>query len=244
MPYRRLPKTDAARLRALKTVLDSNDLYTVRNRFVDWQTINRARPAYDRLLTASEQYRLACSARVRGVGKIDKLQRNASMYVSHFLQVLMMAVERGEIKRSALKLYGMDEGTSTLPNMKSIGGLLRWGRLAVEGEKARVKQGGRPIYNPTIGMVSTHIDIFNDCYQQQKRLKDNIGRALESLKRIRPEVDDVILELWNQIEAHFKDESPETRFDMCRKFGVVYYYRKGEYTPTPNLSRSEGLDMP
>ena len=228
MPYRRLPKTDAARLRALKTVLDSNDLYTVRNRFVDWQTINRARPAYDRLLTASEQYRLACSARVRGVGKIDKLQRNASMYVSHFLQVLMMAVERGEIKRSALKLYGMDEGTSTLPNMKSIGGLLRWGRLAVEGEKARVKQGGRPIYNPTIGMVSTHIDIFNDCYQQQKRLKDNIGRALESLKRIRPEVDDVILELWNQIEAHFKDEPPETRFDMCRKFGVVYYYRKNE----------------
>lgn len=244
MPYRRLPKTDAARLRALKTVLDSNDLYTVRNRFVDWQTINRARPAYDRLLTASEQYRLACSARVRGVGKINKLQRNASMYVSHFLQVLMMAVERGEIKRSALKLYGMDEGTSTLPNMKSIGGLLRWGRLAVEGEKARVKQGGRPIYNPTIGMVSTHIDIFNDCYQQQKRLKDNIGRALESLKRIRPEVDDVILELWNQIEAHFKDEPPETRFDMCRKFGVVYYYRKGEYTPTPNPSRSEGLDMP
>lgn len=244
MPYRRLPKTDAARLRALKTVLDSNDLYTVRNRFVDWQTINRARPAYDRLLTASEQYRLACSARVRGVGKIDKLQRNASMYVSHFLQVLIMAVERGEIKRSALKLYGMDEGTSTLPNMKSIGGLLRWGRLAVEGEKARVKQGGRPIYNPTIGMVSTHIDIFNDCYQQQKRLKDNIGRALESLKRIRPEVDDVILELWNQIEAHFKDEPPETRFDMCRKFGVVYYYRKGEYTPTPNPSRSEGLDMP
>lgn len=244
MPYRRLPKTDAARLRALKTVLDSNDLYTVRNRFVDWQTINRARPAYDRLLTASEQYRLACSARVRGVGKIDKLQRNASMYVSHFLQVLMMAVERGEIKRSALKLYGMDEGTSTLPNMKSIGGLLRWGRLAVEGEKARVKQGGRPIYNPTIGMVSTHIDIFNDCYQQQKRLKDNIERALESLKRIRPEVDDVILELWNQIEAHFKDEPPEARFDMCRKFGVVYYYRKGEYTPTPNPSRSEGLDMP
>ena len=244
MPYRRLPKTDAARLRALKTVLDSNDLYTVRNRFVDWQTINRARPAYDRLLTASEQYRLACSARVRGVGKIDKLQRNASMYVSHFLQVLMMAVERGEIKRSALKLYGMDEGTSTLPNMKSIGGLLRWGRLAVEGEKARVKQGGRPIYNPTIGMVSTHIDIFNDCYQQQKRLKDNIERALESLKRIRPEVDDVILELWNQIEAHFKDEPPKTRFDMCRKFGVVYYYRKGEYTPTPNPSRSEGLDMP
>ncbi len=228
MPYRRLPKTDAARLRALKTVLDSNELYTVRNRFVDWQTINRAQPAYDRLLTAAEQYRLTYSAQLRGVGKIDKLQRNATMYVSHFLQVLMMAVERGEIKRPLLKLYGLDEDATTLPNMKSASALIRWGRQAVEGEKARVKQGGRPIYNPTVGMVGTHVDIFNDCYQQQKRLKDNTSRALESLKRIRPEVDEVILELWNQIEAHFKDEPAETRFDMCRKFGVVYYYRKNE----------------
>ena len=228
MPYRRLPKTDAARLRALKTVLDSNELYTVRNRFVDWQTINRAQPAYDRLLTASEQYRLTYLAQLRGVGKIDKLQRNATMYVSHFLQVLMMAVERGEIKRPLLKLYGLDEDSTALPNMKSASALIRWGRQAVEGEKARVKQGGRPIYNPTVGMVSTHVDIFNDCYQQQKRLKDNTSRALESLKRIRPEVDEVILELWNQIEAHFKDEPAETRFDMCRKFGVVYYYRKNE----------------
>ena len=31
MPYRRLPKTDAARLKALKTLLDNNDIYTVRN---------------------------------------------------------------------------------------------------------------------------------------------------------------------------------------------------------------------
>ena len=55
MPYRRLPKTDAARLRALKTLLDNNDIYTVRNRFIDWKTLNRAQPAYDRLLTASGQ---------------------------------------------------------------------------------------------------------------------------------------------------------------------------------------------
>ena len=108
MPYRRLPNTDAARLRALKTVLDSNDIYTVRNRFIDWKTINSAQPAYDRLLTAAEQYRLSYAAQLRGAGKLDKLQRNAQMYVSHFMQVLRMAVERGEIKKQALGLYGLD----------------------------------------------------------------------------------------------------------------------------------------
>ena len=228
MPYRRLPNTDAARLRALKTILDSNEIYTVRNRFIDWQTINRAQSAYDKLLTASEQYRLTYAAQLRGVGKISKLQRNAAMYVSHFMQVLLMAVERGEIKRSSLKLYGMEEGASTLPNMKSSRSLLDWGKRVVEGEKARVKQGGRPIYNPTIGMVGTHLDIFRDCYEQHKRLKENTARVWESLKNVRPEADEVILDLWNQIENHFKDEPAETRFDLCRKLGVVYYYRKNE----------------
>ena len=45
MPYRRLPKTDAARLKALKTLLDNNDIYTVRNKFIDWKLINNAQNA-------------------------------------------------------------------------------------------------------------------------------------------------------------------------------------------------------
>lgn len=228
MPYRRLPNTDASRLRALKTLLESNDIYTVRNRFIDWKTLNRAQPAYDKLLTASEQYRLCYAAQLRNTGKGDKLQRNATMYVSHFLQVLMMSVERGEIKKSSLKLYGLEEDCNALPNIKNVSGLLEWGRLAVEGEKARIKKGGRPIYNPTIGMVSTHLDIFRENNEQQKRLQDRTAQALENLKKIRPEVDGVLLELWNQIEAKFKNEPPEVRFTECRKYGVVYYYRRKE----------------
>ena len=56
MPYRRLPKTDAARLKALKMLLENESVYAARNRFIDWSVINRARPAYDRLLTAVQQY--------------------------------------------------------------------------------------------------------------------------------------------------------------------------------------------
>ena len=94
MPYRRLPKTDAARLRALKTLLDNNDIYVVRNRFLDWKTLNRAQPAYDRLLTANEQFRVSSQAQTRHTAKLERLQRNATIYVSHFVQVLLMSVER------------------------------------------------------------------------------------------------------------------------------------------------------
>ena len=78
---------------------------------------------------------MSYAAQLRGAGKGDKLQRNATMYVSHFVQVLLMSVERGEIKKSNLKLYGLDESTTSLPNIKTISGLIKWGTQVVEARK-------------------------------------------------------------------------------------------------------------
>lgn len=228
MPYRRLPKTDTARLKALKTVLENNNVYTVQNRFIDWKTLNRAQPAYDRLLTACQQYKVRMAAQTRHSPKMDNLMRNATMYVSHFIQVLLMSIERGEIKRSTLPLYGMSEAQTAVPSLKAAESVITWGENIVEGEKKRVKKGGRPIYNPTIGMVSTHLDIFRERYGSQKILQEQSAKALENIQKLRPEVDEILLELWNQIEKHFENEPPEIRFAECRKYGVVYYYRRHE----------------
>ena len=150
MPYRRLPKTDAARLKALKTLLDNNDIYTVRNKFIDWKLINNAQTLHDHLLTATEQYKISMSAQVRNARKMDGQQYRASMFLSHFIQVLLMSVERGEIKRKQLLLYGLNEDTTSLPNIKSADGLLQWGPQIIAVEKERVKKGGKAIYNPSI----------------------------------------------------------------------------------------------
>lgn len=228
MPYRRLPKTDAARLKALKILLENPDLYAARSRFIAWKSLNEAQPAYDRLLTAHEQYKYALRAQVRGSLKLDALQRRATMYASHFLQVLFMAVERGEIKRRTLSLYGLDEQSLCLPNIKTNEGLEEWTRKIMEGEKARVRSGGRPIYNPTVSMVSTHYDIYREALQRQQLLVDRTTRALTEVQRLRPHTDAVILDIWNQVEKHYEAEPASVRFDACRKFGIIYYYRKNE----------------
>jgi hypothetical protein len=36
------------------------------------------------------------------------------------------------------------------------------------------------------------------------------------------------LNIWNQVEAQFKDLEPYERLKKCREYGIVYYYRKGE----------------
>ena len=228
MPYRRLPKTDAARLKALKMLLSNDDIYTVRKNIVDWKSLNKAQTVYDRLYTACGQYKLMLKAQTRQTAKIDKLLRNASMYVSHFLQVLFLAVERKEIKSIHLTLYGMSADTSSLPNIKSVEGLMEWAPKIIDGEKSRIKKGGRPIYNPTIGMVATHYDIFKETYDKQRMLVARTQKALEDARILRPETDELLLDIWNQIEKHYESEPPEVRFAECRKLGIIYYYRRNE----------------
>lgn len=228
MPYRRLPKTDAARLKALKTLLESDVLYSIRNRFLDYQLVNRAQPAYERLLTANDQYKLSFQAQTRVTPKIEKAQRTALLFLNHFIQVLLMAVERGEVKRELLALYQLPEDTTAVPNLKSIDRLIEWGDKIVNGEKQRIKQGGRPIYNPAIGTVIAHMDVFKDTLEQQKKLQARTQRVQDELNNIRPEVDEIILEVWNQVEKHYENEPPEIRYPECRKLGIVYYYRRHE----------------
>lgn len=228
MPYRRLPKTDAARLKAFKTLLNNSDIYTVRNRFLDWGLLNRAQPLYERLLTATEQHRVTLAAQTRNSGKSVALQRRATMYVSHFMQVLLMTVERGEIKRNQMQLYGLPDDITAIPNIKTQETLIEWGTKVIDGEKRRIKAGGRPIYNPSIGMVSTHFDIFREAYETQKRLQQRTAKALADIAQLRPECDDLLLQLWNQIEEHFANLDWNERVQECRKLGLVYYYRRHE----------------
>lgn len=228
MPYRRLPKTDAARLKALKTLLDNDSVYTVRDHFIDWKTINEARPIYDRLSAAVEQVKQCLVRQTSQSATLDKPRHNAQMYLSHFLQVLLMAIERGEIRRQQLTLYGMAADAKVLPKLTTDEDLITWGQKVIDGEKARLRAGGRPIYNPTIGMVSTHYDIFKNLYDRYRFLTQQTQRAQEEILLLRPQTDAVLLSLWNQIEARYANEPWGKRMKHCGEFGVVYYYRRGE----------------
>lgn len=235
MPYRRLPKTDRSRLAALEKLLDNNDIYTARDRFIDWKDINEARTLHDRLLTLVKQYDMDKRAQSRGRMRVEPLQRNATIYLSHFMQVLKMCVERGEIKRTAMTLYGLPEDLGVLPQVQQISQLLEWGDKIVLGEKERIKQGGRPIYNPTVGMVCTHLDIFAEAYEKHRQLQDRTREMERQLKDVRPSVDQLVERIWNQVEQHFMGDRVIDRVEECEKFGVKYYYRRKE--------KKEGLGL-
>lgn len=229
MPYRRLPNTDQARIRALKAVVVKGDTYNVYDLAVSLKTLTEARNFLTKF-EAAQAYYTECFERQSVAGRKHQANvKTARLYISHFIQVLNLAVIRSEVRTVHKDYYGLDKSNNNVPDLSTESALAEWGRKIVDGESKRISQGGIPIYNPTIAKVRVHYDIFMDSYEKQKNLQALTARSLDVLASMRAEADNLILDIWNQVEKKFEEVVPnDKRLDLCRAYGVIYYYRTGE----------------
>lgn len=229
MPYRRLPNTDQARIRALKAVVVKGDTYNVYDLAVSLKTLTEARNFLTKF-EAAQAYYTECFERQSVAGRKHQANvKTARLYISHFIQVLNLAVIRSEVRTAHKDYYGLDKSNNNVPDLSTESALAEWGRKIVDGESKRISQGGIPIYNPTIAKVRVHYDIFKDSYEKQKNLQALTARSLDVLASMRAEADNLILDIWNQVEKKFEEVVPnDKRLDLCRAYGVIYYYRTGE----------------
>lgn len=230
MPYRRLPNTDQARVRALKAAVEMGKEYNAYDLVISLKTLTEARNFLLRFEGAQAYYKECYENQSKSSRKHQSNVKMARLYVSHFIQVLNMAVLRSEIKKIHKELYELPIDNYNVPDLTSEAAIVEWGNKIIIGEQKRMAQGGgAPIYNPTIAKVKVHYDIFMDGYMRQKNLQSITNRSLEELASMRDTADQIILDLWNQVEKRFEDVSPnETRLDKCREYGLVYYYRSNE----------------
>lgn len=228
MPYRRLPNTDQARLRALRTVIQQSDKQDFANQIVSLKTLHEAKTFLSKFEKLLNQYQQTLENQVSANKRYQQIVHNARIYISHFIQVLNLSVIRGDIKKEYKIAYHLDLQNHTVPDLSTEAALLEWGKYIIEGENERVRNGGLPIYNPAIAKVQVHFEIFKEYKFTQKLHQQTTTRTWEDLVQQRETGDKIILELWNQIESKFADEKPFTRLTKCTQFGIVYYYRKGE----------------
>lgn len=229
MPYRRLPNTDQARIRALKAVSERADMSGMNELAVSLKTVGEVRSLLPKF-EAAHAYYAACYDRQAKAGRKHQSNvKTARLYISHFIQVLNLSVIRSEIRRQHKEYYGLEPRGNSIPDLASESALAEWGRKIIDGEGKRISQGGIPIYNPAIAKVRVYYDLFMESYEQQKNLQALTARSLESVQAMRPQADRLILDIWNQVERRFAEVLPVARrLELCRDYGVVYYYRSGE----------------
>jgi hypothetical protein len=233
MPYRRLPKTDQARLHALQRAVQQAGNAAYNDQAINYRTLAEAQRFLMQFENQVAQYHANFDSKVSANRQYRHRVRNARMYISHFIQVLNLSVIRGEIKRQQKELYKLDPKSNSLPDLTTEEGLLEWGKNIIDGEQQRTAAGGFAIYNPAINKVKVHYEIFKEDYTSHLLHKKKHTRVYEDTEVLRKTADEIILSIWDQVEAFYKDELPYAKLQKCQAYGMIYYYRKGEAKLTP-----------
>lgn len=215
-------------MQALRTAVEQGELAGFSNMPFSYKAHHDAQLLLAQMERASHEYQIAYDRQVTEGKEYGNYVRSARLYVSHFIQVLNMCVIRGEIKSEYKELYHLPADTAAVPDLSTEAALIRWGRYVIDGEHERTKKGGVPIYNPSIAKVSVYYDIFIEAQNSKTILQNNTKRAIDKLDSLHADVDAVILDLWNQIEATFDHLPAEQKRAECKRFGVTYYLRKNE----------------
>lgn len=238
MPYRRLPNTDSARLKALGIAFEKGkDLppFKLAYKQGTFQKIQSLLPGYENTLS---EHKNSYNLHLEKSKIFTKTLKKVRLYISHFIQVVNMSILRGELPLDTREYFNFHNDGKKLPSLNTNEEVKQWAKYLIEGEQRRMMHGLSPITNPTIAVVKVQWDKFKDAEINQQSLKKRYLRAQDNLNGVRHEVDSVIQKLWNEVEDTYKDLPENLKRKKASEYGVTYVFRKNE------LSNISILDNP
>lgn len=259
MPARFLPNTDVGRSDALGNGCDKYSSTPLDERAVSealFNSVVAVRTPWD---AANRAMANAAVAQKEAVEEAEALGKKLEQYCAHFLQVFNLGVARGTFPVSARGFYEMEMTQNTLPALASHNDRKRWADRIVKGEADRAAAEGEgtavtydsgvkfdsgitydsteggyiPMALPSADEVEDLLAEYLAAHQEASNLKTAFDRAQEAVQNLRPTVDPVIVELWDNIEFFFRHDEPSSLRRKAREWGVVYITRPGE-TPDPD----------
>jgi hypothetical protein len=228
MPYRRLPNTDTARIKAMKTALDKGKELHPSNLAYSSRTIVQLEKFLPQFTHNFQLYRQVLASQNKKSKDYNETTRKARVYLTHFIRVMNMAIFRGDLPAETRAFYGLATDESTVPSLTTENELMSWGRRIIEGEEFRIKKGGSPITNPTIAVVKVRFENFLESWNYHNTLSKRTSEYSEKNNNLRKDADDLILQLWNEIENTHAALPEEIRKTLNEEYGLVYFFRKGE----------------
>jgi len=227
MPYRRLPNTDTARLKAIEKAISScsnrQNTSPLQEDF-----LRDIRLLHTDFKQAVDEYRNSFNKQRKNKNIHKKNTHKCKLYISHFIQVMNFAVLREEFPKTIKKYYNLKVDTMTLPKIQTEKQIIKWGEILVEGEQKRLLEGGQPILNPSLANLKNNVELFIDSYYLQKDLIKKTNRYQKKLVEIRPKIDLMIRQIWDKIEKFYEKYPAIIRREKAKIFGINYVYRKNE----------------
>jgi hypothetical protein len=232
MPYRRLPNTDLARLRALRIAYEKGKELPPFNLAFSQATLQKVISNLHAFEKAVLESRQAFNKQVEKSKDYNKALKKVRLYMSHFIQVINMAILRGDLSPADRDYFGFGHNQSKVPSFGTEAEVIQWGEKLIQGETMRLKKGLTPVTNPTMAVLKVRYETFIEAHQFQKILQKNLQRSQEKLIEQRKIIDAIITAVWNEVEESYKDLPDESRRNHAKIYGLVYFFRKSELDKT------------
>ena len=219
---RKLTNSDEGRRLALDTAKEKKDNTPAPDIVLTSGTIARLdamQPIFKQAMQGRDD---ALAAQGQATLAKNIAQALAKMFISHFIQVFNLGVERGVFAKEERAYLHLDINSSSVPSLNSEADIKQWGKWLIEGDARRVAAGGAPMGFPTIAEVETVCNNFVNLNNAQSTAKDAYDKAQEVVSNMRDDVDALILRIWNEVETAYDNETIESKRRNAREWGVVY----------------------
>ena len=230
MPYRRLPNNDSARYRALETAQQKVNSTTTKDLAISQKTLQKLKyflPSFKQAILYVNQAR---TNRIQKNKQYISKQKKVRLYISHFIQVLNLAIIRGELSPLVREFYNLQNFPKKVPPLNTEHDIISWGEKIIKGEADRIATGGTPITNPTIALVNVQYENFIHAYNNQTDLQRIYANAQQKISSLEDEADKIIIDIWNEVEDYYQNLPDDIMRKKCKEYGVVYVFRKNETT--------------
>jgi hypothetical protein len=236
MPYRRLPNTDSSRLRAMKFALKKSKNTPPFELSFSVSLYQKLRVFYPEFKQLVQMQKETYERQVKQSKLHQDNFKKAHIYISHFIQVLDFAIIRGELPVDTRSIFKLDVSEIKLPKLDTDEDIITWGENLIKGEAKRSMSGLAPITNPNIARVKVHFEDYLKVYKNYMYLQDAHNRVNDKLVILRKEADDIIVNIWNEIEEHYSHLPVNERRVVSEEYGLVYVYRKNEKIDFKNIN--------
>lgn len=219
---RRLPSTNIGRFSALdaaKRKLDSTDAADI---VLSANTISRLNILYPLYKEAYETRTAVLGIQTSATEAANQDRSNSRTYISHFVQVFNLGVERKKYPAEHRSFYGLGINNGSVPTLTAEADILLWGNNLIKGDAKRLAAGGEPMSNPSIAELETVYNKMLQSIDAQSSKKDTYDKAQEALETLNPEADKLILRIWNEIDTAYDEHEAASRRRKAREWGVVY----------------------
>ena len=233
MPIISRPQTDLQRLEALEAAKNKSDVTAPADLAFSPDTLARLLVFLPQFRLEVQQMGSALSAQAAATVTAAAEKRHLYLNVSHFIQVFNLGVDRDIYTKEQRAFFMLDVNSDKLPRLVTEQELATWGQRIVSGDAARVAAGGAAMANPSAANVAAAHTAYLAAQGNQSTKKDAYDHEQEDVAALRDDADDLIADIWDEVEFTFRKETNSSKRRKAREYGVVYIPSRGE-TPSPD----------